>query len=122
MTKDIIELTMNLKDKIESSELVLSLRKCEELMNNDKDVQILQDLYKQAQVNLDNTSFKDETGLKNARKILSQAKFNLEIHPLVQDYLTIYQEVAKIYSLINNLVFSQFNFKKGCHVHAYNRG
>ena len=101
----------NLKEAIEKDPCVLRLNELDKKLNENEEVMKL--AYKK-----DMALLRYEDMVKNfgenskeaneAQKTLHEAKYNLDIHPLVKEYNQAYKEVRHIYDMINEELFNKF--------------
>ena len=114
MTEKIIELSYKLNDAINHDERIIHLNEVEKRMNECEEVMSLS--YKKDMA-LDRYNemlkcFKEDSEeVNNARKLLAEAKKNLESHELVREYLKAYQEVRLLFEHINDSLFSILNME-----------
>lgn len=117
MKKDIIELTYELSDLIENSDVYRLKIELEKKIQEDHHLQALETLFIAAQehlVSLEETE--DISALKNARQRLSEIKYQLDIHPLIVEYNKAIKELNKVYDDINKEVFRKFVKQKSCKI------
>ena len=112
MDEKILTLTYQLKTALDNDERIVLLNKLEKEMNSNEEVMALS--YRKDMA-LDRYNemckyFKDDSEeVIKARRLLAEAKKELESHPLVRDYLSIYQQVRLLYEHINETLFSYLN-------------
>ena len=112
MDEKILSLTYRLKTALDNDSRIVLLNKLENEMNNNEEVMALS--YRKDMA-LDRYNemcklFKDDSEEVNkARILLSDAKKELESHPLVREYLAAYQQVRLLYEHINETLFSYLN-------------
>ena len=101
-----------LKSALNNHPSFIALNKAEEKMNSDKEV-IKLAYAKDMALNEYNDILRyyssDSEEAKKYQKKLYEAKKKLEEHPLVREYLRLYQEVRKLYEEINGILFSSLN-------------
>lgn len=110
--KDTTMLAFSLADAIEKDPRVLALKKAEKTMEEDDEVGRLAYAFDRAQTNYnDFLKIYSETSLEvqKGQKDLYLKKKALDEHPLVRDYLGCYQEVRKMYDVLQNSLFAPFN-------------
>lgn len=101
-----------LKEVLESDERIIKLKQDETEMENSEEVMRLSYAFSCAQDEYNDIlkHFKPESEeAKKYQRKLYEAKFNLDSHPLVKQYLQSYQEVRLIYNEIQNKIFKPFN-------------
>lgn len=111
MNNILFEKVNELKTSIENDNRVLLLNKIEKEVETNEEIMVLS--YKK---DMALTKYEDavkycgENSIEasNARKILADAKYNLDIHPLVQEYNKAYKEVRILYEQINKELFYIF--------------
>ncbi len=112
MDEKILSLTYQLKTALENDERIALLNKLEQKMSSNEEVMALS--YRKDMA-LDRYNemckfFKDDSEeVIKARKLLAEAKKELESHPLVREYLSAYQKVRVLYEHINETLFSYLN-------------
>ena len=112
MDEKILSLSYQLKTALENDERVVLLNKLEQKMSSNEEVMALS--YRKDMA-LDRYNemckfFKDDSEeVIKARKLLAEAKKELESHPLVREYLSAYQQVRLLYEHINETLFSYLN-------------
>ena len=112
MTNDVYLKATQLKQLLEKDERIIALNEIEKRMNEDEEVMALAYQKDMAAVNYSDTlnhfsEMSDEA--KEALKKLHLAKYNLDNHPLVREYMAKYKEVRELYDEINKILFSEFN-------------
>ena len=112
MDNELIKVTYALKMAIDNDERMIRLNQTEKAMEDSEEVMSLS--YKKdmalERYNEILKYFKDDSEEANkARRLLSEAKAELEKHPLVREYLSAYQQVRLMYEKINNTLFSYLN-------------
>ena len=112
MDETLFSLTQQLKTAIDNDPRIIHLNEVEKKMNDSEDVMKLS-YKKDMALNRYNELAKyfadDSEELINARRLLSEAKKELESHPLVREYLSAYQKVRLLYEQINETLFSYLN-------------
>ena len=119
--KTISELTSELKNKIENSEIMQSLLIYEKEMENNEEVMALSYRYSCAQVDYSDLLkyYKEDSDeVRNAQKKLYESKLKLETHPVVKKYLDKYQELKDLYREIENELFERFDLN---HLLSFNK-
>lgn len=112
MDEKLLLLTYQLKKSLDNDSRIVSLNRIENEMNSNEEVMALSYRKDMALENYNEMSkyFKDDSEEVNkARKQLSEAKKELESHPLVREYLSAYQQVRILYEHINETLFSYLN-------------
>ena len=115
MKKDVIELTYQLSDQIIASDCYQKLKKIEQEIANDETMTILEQRFISAQerlIEVEENGTDEQKSL--ARKALSSAKYDLDIHPLTLGYNQALKELNAIYSEINLKLFNKFKNQKSC--------
>lgn len=119
MTEELLDLVYKLKDSLSKDERIIKLNELEERMNNSNEVaclankkEIASDDYNFALTHFSNDSKEVEV----AQKKLYEAKKELDLHPLVKEYMEQYKIVRDYYKEINDIIFSIINKDKcgGC--------
>lgn len=117
MKKDVIEICYELSDQIRKSDVFLSLKKIEK---NIEDNQVLQKLEKAFIIAQEHLIAVDEKGSEEekseARRLLSSAKYQLDIHPLVMAYNRQLKALNQIYDEVNQKVFHKFRTHRSCKI------
>ena len=101
-----------LKEKINSDPRVLLLNELEKKMNEDEEVMALayqKDVASSIYSDTLNHYSSESKEAEEALKKLHEAKYKLDSHPLVKEYLKAYQEVRKLYEEVNEILFSNFS-------------
>lgn len=112
MKNDILEISYELKEELKNDPRVILLNELENEMNNNDEVIAL--AYRK-DIAADNYAdmvrlFKDDSEeAKAAMKSLSNAKANLDNHPLVKKYMEAYKSVRELYNSINETLFSSLS-------------
>lgn len=112
MDENVLSKTYALKAELENDERIIRLNAIEKEMNESNEVMAL--AYKKDAA-ADNYAemvrlFKDDSEeARKARILLSEAKSNLDNHPLVKEYTKLYQEIRELYLNINEVLFSSLN-------------
>lgn len=112
MDEELEELTFKLKEAINKDKRIKELNEAEEAMNNSIEVSRLVMIKEQKvdDYNFMCSHFKDDSEeVIKARQALSEAKKNLESHPLVRTYLEKFKLVRELNEQINKKLFSFFN-------------
>ncbi|MCR5308930.1 MAG: YlbF family regulator [Bacilli bacterium] len=119
MTEELLDLVYKLKDSLSKDERIIKLNELEERMNNSFEVaslaskkEVASDDYNFALTHFAN----DSKEVEEAQKKLYEAKRELDLHPLVKEYMEQYKIVRDYYKEINNIIFSIINKDKcgGC--------
>lgn len=119
MTEELLNLVYKLKDSLSNDARVLELEKAENEMNNSIDVVRLASKKEEA---TDNYNFalahfdKNSSEVEQAQRKLYEAKKELDLNPIVINYMKQYKIVRELYSEINDILFSIINKDKceGC--------
>lgn len=115
MKNDVIELTYQLSDQIIASESYQRLKTLESKITNDPIMLALEQRFIAAQEHLIEI---EESGTdeqkSEARKALSRAKYDLDVHPLTIEYNQALKGLNAIYSEINQKLFNKFKNQKSC--------
>ena len=116
MNEKMFDLSNKLNESLKNHPKVIELNKLEEELNNSYEVYLLSQKKDEA-LELYN-KLKDVYPLehievKNALVKLKAAKEELNNHPLVKSYLSIYNEVRDLYMEIDQILFSDFK-GRGC--------
>ena len=112
MSEDIYLKAEQLKKEISNDPRVIRLNELEKEMNESEEVMALAYKKDMAAVNYSDilNHFSNESKeAQEALKVLHQAKFDLDNHPLVKQYLKAYKEVRELYGDINEILFSNFS-------------
>ena len=112
MSEDIYLKAEQLKKEISNDPRVIRLNELEKEMNESEEVMALAYEKDMAAVNYSDilNHFSNESKeAQEALKVLHQAKFDLDNHPLVKQYLKAYKEVRELYGDINEILFSNFS-------------
>lgn len=120
MNPELLDLVYELKDSLSKEPRIVKLEELEEEMNNSIEVARLASKKEVAvdELNFALNHFKDDSEeVKNAQRKLSEAKKELDTHPLVKAYMEQYKIVRSYYNEINDILFSIINKDKcgGCH-------
>lgn len=111
MNEEIYQKAETLKEMLENDPRIIRLNKAEKRMDESEEVMALAYKKDMAAVKYSDTlnHFKEDSKeAQNALKELHQAKYNLDSHPLVKDYLKAFKEVRELYDEINKILFSSF--------------
>ena len=114
MNERIFDLSNRLNESIKNDPRVKRLNKLEEELNNSYEVFSLsqkKDECLELYTKLKDVYKSDNIEVVNARIKLKEAKENLNSHPLVKEYLSIYNEVRDLYMNIDSILFSDFKRK-----------
>ena len=101
-----------LKERINSDPRVKLLNELDKKMNEDEEVMSLayqKDVAASFYSDILNHYPSDSKEAEEALKKLHDAKYKLDSHPLVKEYLKAYQEVRKLYEEINEILFANFS-------------
>ena len=112
MSEDIYIQAEKLKELIENDERVKKLRILDEKMSQNEEVMTLaykKDMAVVAYSDVLKHFSKDSEEAKESFKKVHEAKLELDNHPLVKEYLSIYSDVRDMYGEINEIVFSNFS-------------
>lgn len=119
MNEELFDLIYKLKDSLANDPEVKKLEELEEKMSNSLDVaklankkEIASDEYNFALSHFDEKS----NEVIQAQKKLYEVKKELDLHPLVKEYMEQYKIVRNLYKEINDTLFSIINKEKcgGC--------
>ena len=117
MKKDIIELSYELSDLITNSDFYQDLITLEQKIASDQELQKLEKLFIAAQEALISVEENDDETLKSqARRRLSEVKFQLDVHPLMVEYNQALKSLNSIYDEINRQIFRKFVKQKSCKI------
>ena len=111
MNEEIYQKVETLKEMLENDPRIIRLNNVEKRMDESEEVMALAYKKDMAAVKYSDTlnHFKEDSKeAQNALKELHQAKYNLDSHPLVKDYLKAFKEVRELYDEINKILFSSF--------------
>ena len=111
MNEEIYQKAETLKEMLENDPRIIRLNEAEKRMDESEEVMALAYKKDMAAVKYSDTlnHFKEDSKeAQNALKELHEAKYNLDSHPLVKDYLKAYKEVRELYDEINQILFSSF--------------
>ena len=119
MNEELLDLVYKLKDSLAKDSRIIKLNELEEKMNNSIDVVKLASKKEAAS---DDYNFalshfaKDSKEVEEAQKKLYEAKKELDLNPVVQEYMEQYKIVRDYYKEINDILFSIINKDKcgGC--------
>ena len=111
MNEQILNKCQLLKEAIEKDPRILLLNQLEKEIENNEEVMVLSYKKDVALANYEDAIkyFKDDQDkIQKAQKLLADAKYNLDIHPLVKQYNKAYLEVKLMYEEINKQLFYIF--------------
>lgn len=111
MNEKIYNLSLELNKSLLNDPKVKELNRLEEELNNSYEVYLLsqkKDECLEMYNKLKDIYPDDHKEVKDALKRLVEAKKNLNEHPLVKSYLSIYNEVRDLYMEIDKILFSDF--------------
>ena len=119
MNEELLDLVYKLKDSLAKDSRIIRLNELEEKMNNSIDVVKLASKKEAAS---DDYNFalshfaKDSKEVETAQKKLYEAKKELDLNPVVREYMEQYKIVRDYYKEINDILFSIINKDKcgGC--------
>lgn len=110
MKNDLYLDTCALKEALMNDPRIIRLNDLEKKMNEDDSVMALayqKDVASSRYSDILSIYCKEEAPeVKKAREELIEAKTTLYEHPLVREYLDVYQSVRSIYQRINNIIIS----------------
>ena len=119
MNEELLDLVFKLKESLSNDPKIKKLEELENKMNNSLEVaklaskkEIMSDEYNFAISHFDENSKE----VSEAQKNLYEAKKELDLHPLVKEYIEQYKIVREYYNEINDILFSIINKDKcgGC--------
>ena len=119
MTEELFDLVYKLKEYLSKDSRIVKLDELEEVMNNNNEVARLA-IKKEAASDDYNFALshfaKDSKEVESAQKKLYEAKKELDLHPVVKEYMEQYKIVRDYYKEINDILFSIINKDKcgGC--------
>ena len=117
MNDSLLASLTKLHESIENDPRILRLNELDEKMNNDEEVMKLA-YRKNVAINEYEDAlrfFKDGSPeVSAAQKKLHEAKLNLDLNPLVQEYNKAFREVQEMYQEINKALFDRFAPEKRC--------
>ena len=119
MTEELLDLVYKLKETLSKDPRIIKLDELEDKMNNSNEVAKLA-IKKEAASDDYNFALshfaKDSKEVESAQKKLYEAKKELDLHPIVKEYLEQYKIVREYYKEINDILFSIINKDKcgGC--------
>jgi len=117
MKKDVIEICYELSDEISASKAFLRLKEIEKAIQSDSSLSILEQNFISAQEKLIALEYSlVETEQSEARRALSAAKYELDVHPLMIEYNSNLKQLNKIYDEINTKLFNRFRTHKSCKI------
>ena len=111
MNELVFDLASRLNESLIQDDRVIKLNALEKELNNSYEVYLLsqkKDECLETYSKLKDIYPIDHIEVKNALHNLKEAKENLSNHPLVKDYLSIYNEVRDLYMEIDDILFSDF--------------
>lgn len=114
MNEKIYDLSSRLNESLLNDPRVKELNKLESELNNSYEVYLLSQKKDEAlemYTKLKDVYPDEHPEVKEALRKLVEAKKNLNEHPLVKSYLSIYNEVRDLYMEIDNILFSDFKEK-----------
>jgi cell fate (sporulation/competence/biofilm development) regulator YlbF (YheA/YmcA/DUF963 family) len=114
MNETFLNKLYELKDAIKNDECIMRLEEVEKQMENDPEVMrltYLKDVANEEYNQILRFHNDDDLEAVEARKKLAASKEELYSHPLVKEYLKLYQEVREIYEEMNKILFSGFQEK-----------
>ena len=119
MNEELLDLVYKLKDSLAKDPRIIKLNELEDKMNNSLDVVKLASKKESAS---DDYNFalshfaKDSKEVEVAQKKLYEAKKELDLNPMVKEYMKQYKIVRDYYKEINDILFSIINKDKcgGC--------
>ena len=119
MNEELLELVYKLKDYLSKDSRIIRLDELEEKMNNSPDVARLASKKETASDDYNfalNHFAKDSKEVEEAQKKLYEAKKELDLNSVVQEYMEQYKIVRDYYKEINDILFSIINKDKcgGC--------
>lgn len=117
MNDSLLNSLSKLHESIENDPRILRLNELDEKMNNDEEVMKLAYRKNVAITEYEDALrfFKDGSPeVQAAQKKLHEAKLNLDLNPLVQEYNKAFKEVQLMYQKINGTLFDKFAPEKRC--------
>lgn len=114
MTKEIISLCEELRTLLNDKEEIKRLNELEKEINSNQEVIALaykKDLISSEYSDLLKYYSEDNEIVVNKQKQLHEAKLNLDNHPLISEYRSLYARVTLIYKEINDILFKDFKPK-----------
>ena len=114
MNEKIFDLSTRLNESLVNNPKVKELNRLEEELNNSYEVYLLSQKKDEAlelYSKLKDVYPDDNIEVKVALNKLKEAKENLDNHPLVKSYLSIYNEVKYLYMEVDDILFSEFKGK-----------
>ncbi len=117
MRKKIYDLAFALHNAIESHPDVLLLKKLEDKISKESTILKLGAECEKLQSELNNLlEYLDieSREVKVTRQKLTNYKYELDTHPLVQEYNLQHKKVSKIYEHVSKTLFHDFCNKRGC--------
>ena len=117
MNDTLLDSLNRLRESLENDPRVLKLNKLDEKMNSDEEVMKLA-YRKNVAINEYEDALRffkeDSKEVQEAQKKIHQAKLNLDLNPLVQEYNKAFKEVQEMYQKINEALFDKFAPEKRC--------
>ena len=115
MDDKLYESLIILKEGIERDSRVIKLNELDNKLSHNEEVMVLS--YRKDEANrIYNDAVKyfgeESKEVKDAQKILYEAKLNLDNHPLVKEYNMAYKEVRLLYEQINIELFDDFHLAR----------
>lgn len=115
MEIELLNALYELKASLENDPRVLKLKELDKLLNENEEVMALS--YRKDNANREYEDalrfFKENSPIvKEKQRLLYEAKYNLDIHPLVKEYNAAYKEVRLLYEEVNKELFKDFEGKK----------
>ena len=111
MTNSLVEKLTLLKKELESDPRVLKLNELDKKLNENEEVMKLAYKKDMASVEFDDALKhfgKNSKEAKEALKKLHDAKYALDVHPLVDEYQKAYKEVRLLYEHVSKELFGDF--------------
>lgn len=115
MEIELLNSLYELKSALENDPRVLRLKELDKLLNENEEVMAL--AYRKDNANREYEDalrfFKEDSPeVKEKQRLLYEAKYNLDVHPLVKEYNQAYKEVRLLYEEVNKELFKDFGDKK----------
>ena len=114
MNEEIYQKAELLKEMLDNDPRVIRLNELEKRMDESEEVMALaykKDMAAVKYSDILNHFKEDSIEAQLALKELHQAKYDLDSHPIVKDYLKAYKEVRELYDEINKILFSSFSIE-----------
>ena len=111
MTNSLVEKLTLLKKELESDPRVLKLNELDKKLNENEEVMKLAYKKDMASVEFDDALKhfgENSKEAKEALKKLHDAKYDLDVHPLVDEYQKAYKEVRLLYEHVSKELFGEF--------------